>query len=184
MGIDATGAFFSWGEICMGPTPAEEFTALGALPPDVGEWCFSPTLLLGGICKGAPPQWGLMQQVRFFPGEKSAWAPPQQRSLPPWEHFPLMLGSDAAAPLCSWGGSARVPHPSGDSCTRCVFFPGSNLHGPHPSRGVYLLGSTSPWCWGVMLQPRFAPGGICKGCLLYTSPSPRDQRGSRMPSSA
>ena len=25
---------------------------------------------------------------------------------------------------------------------------------------------------------------IAKGCLLYTSPSPRDQRGSRMPSSA
>ena len=26
--------------------------------------------------------------------------------------------------------------------------------------------------------------GILKDCLLYTSPSPRDQRGSRMPSSA
>ena len=26
--------------------------------------------------------------------------------------------------------------------------------------------------------------GLCGGCLLYTSPSPRDQRGSRMPSSA
>ena len=25
---------------------------------------------------------------------------------------------------------------------------------------------------------------MCEGCLLYTSPSPRDQRGSRMPSSA
>ena len=25
---------------------------------------------------------------------------------------------------------------------------------------------------------------IVEGCLLYTSPSPRDQRGSRMPSSA
>ena len=25
---------------------------------------------------------------------------------------------------------------------------------------------------------------LSKGCLLYTSPSPRDQRGSRMPSSA
>ena len=25
---------------------------------------------------------------------------------------------------------------------------------------------------------------LCEGCLLYTSPSPRDQRGSRMPSSA
>ena len=38
----------------------------------------------------------------------------------------------------------------------------------------------------------FAPGGSMdlssfgslEGCLLYTSPSPRDQRGSRMPSSA
>ena len=27
-------------------------------------------------------------------------------------------------------------------------------------------------------------GEWMKGCLLYTSPSPRDQRGSRMPSSA
>ena len=26
--------------------------------------------------------------------------------------------------------------------------------------------------------------GMCEACLLYTSPSPRDQRGSRMPSSA
>ena len=26
--------------------------------------------------------------------------------------------------------------------------------------------------------------GSCMTCLLYTSPSPRDQRGSRMPSSA
>ena len=29
-----------------------------------------------------------------------------------------------------------------------------------------------------------ATGGGNNGCLLYTSPSPRDQRGSRMPSSA
>ena len=28
------------------------------------------------------------------------------------------------------------------------------------------------------------PSGCGKTCLLYTSPSPRDQRGSRMPSSA
>ena len=27
-------------------------------------------------------------------------------------------------------------------------------------------------------------GGVTRNCLLYTSPSPRDQRGSRMPSSA
>ena len=30
----------------------------------------------------------------------------------------------------------------------------------------------------------FLPLPIFCGCLLYTSPSPRDQRGSRMPSSA
>ena len=28
------------------------------------------------------------------------------------------------------------------------------------------------------------PDNMSKACLLYTSPSPRDQRGSRMPSSA
>ena len=30
----------------------------------------------------------------------------------------------------------------------------------------------------------FVDRGLIKACLLYTSPSPRDQRGSRMPSSA
>ena len=31
---------------------------------------------------------------------------------------------------------------------------------------------------------RVGPKGLLQPCLLYTSPSPRDQRGSRMPSSA
>ena len=31
---------------------------------------------------------------------------------------------------------------------------------------------------------KHTPGGAFGSCLLYTSPSPRDQRGSRMPSSA
>ena len=31
---------------------------------------------------------------------------------------------------------------------------------------------------------RFEESEMYKSCLLYTSPSPRDQRGSRMPSSA
>ena len=41
---------------------------------------------------------------------------------------------------------------------------------------------------GHYRRPAFSPSGDFityeKGCLLYTSPSPRDQRGSRMPSSA
>ena len=35
-----------------------------------------------------------------------------------------------------------------------------------------------------MLKPNFQLVEIVATCLLYTSPSPRDQRGSRMPSSA
>ena len=38
----------------------------------------------------------------------------------------------------------------------------------------------------IVDYPNDPPGScsVCKPCLLYTSPSPRDQRGSRMPSSA
>ena len=39
--------------------------------------------------------------------------------------------------------------------------------------------SSDEWQGRAMVQ-----GRISKACLLYTSPSPRDQRGSRMPSSA
>ena len=35
----------------------------------------------------------------------------------------------------------------------------------------------------AIAHPNFWPK-LVKDCLLYTSPSPRDQRGSRMPSSA
>ena len=33
-------------------------------------------------------------------------------------------------------------------------------------------------------KPRVGPDGVTEGCLLYTSPSPRDRTRSRMPSSA
>ena len=36
---------------------------------------------------------------------------------------------------------------------------------------------------GIELDPEVATSGS-SSCLFYTSPSPRDQRGSRMPSSA
>ena len=37
---------------------------------------------------------------------------------------------------------------------------------------------------GADSRPQLSPVAMAKDCLLYTSPSPRDQRGSRMPSSA
>ena len=42
-------------------------------------------------------------------------------------------------------------------------------------------GSKAALVYGQMNEP---PGARARVCLLYTSPSPRDQRGSRMPSSA
>ena len=45
-------------------------------------------------------------------------------------------------------------------------------------QNVELVGRTRNWL-------RYdVPGSLRSRCLLYTSPSPRDQRGSRMPSSA
>ena len=38
--------------------------------------------------------------------------------------------------------------------------------------------------WGVLYLIIVGIGTLLVLCLLYTSPSPRDQRGSRMPSSA
>ena len=37
---------------------------------------------------------------------------------------------------------------------------------------------------GLITKMRIKNGDLMSNCLLYTSPSPRDQRGSRMPSSA
>ena len=49
-----------------------------------------------------------------------------------------------------------------------------------PDTGDVLVDGVS-----VLVEPRLARMKIgYMSCLLYTSPSPRDQRGSRMPSSA
>ena len=55
------------------------------------------------------------------------------------------------------------------------------VEAPKGEFGVYLVsdGTNKPY----RLKIR-APGFPHLACLLYTSPSPRDQRGSRMPSSA
>ena len=49
-----------------------------------------------------------------------------------------------------------------------------------------LTDSTLPnFLWGELMHTTiYLSNGTPHACLLYTSPSPRDQRGSRMPSSA
>ena len=66
-----------------------------------------------------------------------------------------------------------------------------------PESGTVVRASVSPFgdsiliillsLWGVVWSLYWAGGlayGLFNGCLLYTSPSPRDKRQSRMPSSA
>ena len=50
---------------------------------------------------------------------------------------------------------------------------------------AYSPGVAAP-CMAIYENPNLAANYTARGnlCLLYTSPSPRDQRGSRMPSSA
>ena len=54
-------------------------------------------------------------------------------------------------------------------------------------RSIRFVEQQSAYCWAYQLIARGARmirDLEAYGCLLYTSPSPRDQRGSRMPSSA
>ena len=59
-----------------------------------------------------------------------------------------------------------------------VFIIGASLISPDKAIGLDLEEDLSVFKVLKIL------GEEDKGCLLYTSPSPRDQRGSRMPSSA
>ena len=65
---------------------------------------------------------------------------------------------------------------------------GQLLGMPHTHEVLFLQGGSA--LQNVMMPMNFLTDKsqtadyIVSGCLLYTSPSPRDQRGSRMPSSA
>ena len=56
----------------------------------------------------------------------------------------------------------------------------SDVFGP----GTYELSTNSPAISGFFDSIAYQFNNPYKGCLLYTSPSPRDKRQSRMPSSA
>ena len=72
--------------------------------------------------------------------------------------------------LRCWVDSAQQPE---------IDFPIQNL----PYGRYRQAGSTQGWRIGVAIGDQILDLRAT-GCLLYTSPSPRDQRGSRMPSSA
>ena len=60
----------------------------------------------------------------------------------------------------------------------------SHSYNPNEPNPVYALNPFSMTWENGQRYAILGPSGCGKTCLLYTSPSPRDQRGSRMPSSA
>ena len=55
---------------------------------------------------------------------------------------------------------------------------------PRTDKGEFEVKYTVPATANCPEEETFIKISVVRDCLLYTSPSPRDQRGSRMPSSA
>ena len=68
-------------------------------------------------------------------------------------------------------------------CPTCNL-PWKRHHGAIQCEGCSSWTHYNKRCSGVHQHRHIPQGWRCKTCLLYTSPSPRDKRQSRMPSSA
>ena len=100
------------------------------------------------------------------PGGKDGW-----RTLDPIPFNAAKLGDNL--------DNLRDPHPQ-------TIFMGFTITIPEASK---IITKAKGWLWILMKQKilytlDFPMRMKTRRCLLYTSPSPRDQRGSRMPSSA
>ena len=97
------------------------------------------------------------------------------------EHLQHSLSSDGIrALLINSGGANAATGSEGEARARAHC---QHVAGQLGIREQQVL----PFSTGVIgeqLPTEIMFSGIEKACLLYTSPSPRDQRGSRMPSSA
>ena len=88
------------------------------------------------------------------------------------------LSRSTSAARSSKNGLVRQPQPH---CSGCVIAVATS---PGWTRsGNKVCGDWSPWS-GHETRPTQVEQGAFSPCLLYTSPSPRDKRQSRMPSSA
>ena len=83
-------------------------------------------------------------------------------------------------------GSSREPslHQLAREIKELAFELGCHLEVVHAPGTLMIEQGTDGQSRGLWLAQERRPTGINQTCLLYTSPSPRDQRGSRMPSSA
>ena len=93
-----------------------------------------------------------------------------------------IFGADFEAHTFVISRSAKI-----DNVTVCASLDKSISLARHHKKAIFIAGGKSIYELAIPLANRMLLStikGHHEGCLLYTSPSPRDQRGSRMPSSA
>ena len=103
-----------------------------------------------------------------------------RRSGDKWD-FTAQVTDDNKTSIRDSGGSALTGPSAPNGGLVDVIFEGSDFQGTLHRQVVATVAPSA----GVVSLPEIESDGshLCF-CLLYTSPSPRDQRGSRMPSSA
>ena len=102
-------------------------------------------------------------------------------------HHPLALSAAAAALLMGCGGSSDAALPQLSAATPATLQSCATLATSLALPDTRITSAEQVPAGPITVQgvTTQAPAHcLVKGCLLYTSPSPRDQRGSRMPSSA
>ena len=103
----------------------------------------------------------------------------------PWKN-----GGGSTRELACWPPGAGMDNFAWRVSVATIARPGPFSAFPGVDRQIMLLEGdgvqlqAAAGQWKHALTQRWEPFAFSGDCLLYTSPSPRDQRGSRMPSSA
>ena len=137
----------------------------------IQNFCAKPGTLMADAQDAALSEllWTIAQARVILPADVSVQAPPNLS--------PGQLGRLIEAGINDWGGVSPV---TPDYVNPEAPWPSlSALRSATAEQNKHLLAR-------LTVYPRYlaAPQWLDRNCLLYTSPSPRDQRGSRMPSSA
>ena len=165
----------------------------------VGRWC-GAIFALSGYLYGA----GVVQNMAIFGVKiRHLWRAGFQGEDPTWKWFYVPYHTPMHGTTLFRAIFALSRHPSRvPGVQKCLFLRSDSGHygrlspGHIVPPGKCLVRHITPQCMeqhylgSLLPSPGTYPGlqgsknGYFRGCLLYTSPSPRDRTRSRMPSSA
>ena len=109
----------------------------------------------------------------------------EHQALRKQDHAALLAVSEKKHDLMAMAENAQLTATAGPESIR-VNQLAAECQRQNLINGVLInkLMATTEKALEVLYQTGDKPAPVYSSCLLYTSPSPRDQRGSRMPSSA